>query len=160
MHLGVGDTALFALPRSTVFDLIEINEASGCILTSRGVNLTLWSVNGLVLASKQTSISQYVTALGMPCGAEWLPALQLVVSGHRDGSIRAWRIVECDNSDASPYRFDLVAKMEKTNSSAVTAISFNNLNRRLWLGDASGNLFKYTELQRRHVTISCTLQLI
>eukprot|EP01122_Echinamoeba_exundans_P014023 TRINITY_DN6266_c0_g2_i2.p1 TRINITY_DN6266_c0_g2~~TRINITY_DN6266_c0_g2_i2.p1 ORF type:complete len:3498 (+),score=514.91 TRINITY_DN6266_c0_g2_i2:93-10586(+) len=131
------------------FDIIEIKEDSGLIVTAGGTQLSMWSVNGDLLASRSTSLSQPITAFASPHGPTWVRDLSVFVTGHKDGSVRVWRLSEAEVSQTEaplPLRLELAAKLEKQSSSyAITALSFHPSNKRLWIGDSAGCVFKYEE---------------
>jgi hypothetical protein len=131
------------------FDIIEIKEDHHLIVTTGGTQLCVWSVNGDLLASRSTALSQPVTALGLPNGPNWVQDLSLIVTGHKDGSVRVWRLLESESAQTDnsfPLRLELASKLEKQSfSAAITAISFHPSNKKLWIGDSTGCLFMYEE---------------
>lgn len=129
------------------FDFLSIREESSMIVAAGSTLLCAWDLNGRLLATKQTTLAHPVTALGLPHGPTWLVGSNLILTGHRDGSLRIWNFGPgIDGTESLPCRLEMVAKWEKQSSpSAITAISFSPSNKRLWIGDASGAIFKHEE---------------
>lgn len=84
---------------------IAINPHSGDVITCAGPNFYLWDLNGELVAEHLGSVSssesiESVTFSQGPEGA-WIDPV--ILTGHRDGAIRVWRIVYPNGAAAEAF---------------------------------------------------------
>jgi WD40 repeat protein len=102
----------------------------------------------------------------MSQGPEWAADANVYVTGHKDGTIRVWKLVTPDESpDASTplpqntsntdtgltansaiFRLELHKRLDKQHQGAVTALAFSTNLKRLYSGDSNGNVVRWEEL--------------
>jgi WD40 repeat protein len=69
------------------------HDVQGNIVVCTDREITLWSVNGDLLASNGSlRPTEPITAVECGHGQEWEPHNIVYVTGHADGSIEVWRV--------------------------------------------------------------------
>ncbi|KAH7416368.1 hypothetical protein KP509_14G088100 [Ceratopteris richardii] len=81
--------ALAAVPLA-----LYINEMTGDVVTAAGTNLAVWSINGVCLASINTSQlpSDTIVSITGSCFSDWMET-NWFITGHQSGSIKLWHML-------------------------------------------------------------------
>eukprot|EP01137_Pigoraptor_chileana_P014773 Opistho-2@69840 len=143
-----------------------ISNVSGDIVTASGNILSLWSVNGLLVARKDTSMgsSSPIVCCTVSEGPEWNED-NIIVTGHQNGLVKIWScdhfpkpIQESDDSAGRKsgvwayeihFRAQLAThtafeRKENRLPASITCLSVAKDNRKLYVGDERGRVFSWT----------------
>jgi len=123
-------------PSEEPISLLVIGNVTGHILAVIGSSIFVWTVNGILLASRD--IRAPITAVTMSHSNEWLSCDY--ITGHTDGTIRVWNI------QREAGQQELVQKtIVKAHNCAVTCIHIGSDGRNLYSGDAQGKVFHWND---------------
>ena len=72
---------------------VHANEKTGNIITASGTNFSVWSINGVCLATRNTSQvpSDTIISITSSCFSDWMET-NWFLTGHRGGSVKLWRM--------------------------------------------------------------------
>jgi WD40 repeat protein len=72
---------------------VHANEMTGNLVTASGTSLSVWSINGDLLATVQTSQvpSDVITSITSSCFSDWMET-NWFLTGHRGGSVKLWHM--------------------------------------------------------------------
>lgn len=125
---------------------VSINNTNGNVVVLVGTSLTVWDINGRLIASETLGPHNAPTcAVATDC-PEWTDSGVVAVTGHMSGEIRLWGL----DFDTSVLQLLLVVP-ENPHTNPISVLRVTGLERQdtLLAGDRSGRIsvFKTVQLE-------------
>lgn len=145
-------------PSSNTIDLIRIDESNGNIYTSSQGKLSIWDLNGELIAMEEVSATSTVTAFTTTSCPEWMDGVNFIIVGCKDGSIRVYRrdtsprLIDAQMVDGKwptlpPGRLLLHTQFADKHKAPITALCLSHNQKKFFSGDANGVLLKWEEVK-------------
>jgi len=117
---------------------VSVNNITGNIVVAAGPYLSVFTINGMLLASTKTGSDISAFTMTEAYWVDWMDCDYL--TGHMDGSIKVWLLDWVNDERVLSLKLNL-----KAHGCEVTALHVSADSKRLLSGDKQGKVFQWTE---------------